>query len=133
VRVEHVALEPDERVVRVGLARAPVEPSDPFLFHKTTNRRTYDTARLPGLDDTLLWTPDGDLTESTIANLVVEMDGRRVTPPVACGLLPGTFRAELLAMGEIVEGRVRLEDLRRASQVWLVNSVRGWRRAMLVD
>ena len=131
VCVEHVALEPDERVVRVGLARTPVDPSDPFLFHKTTNRRTYDVARLPGLDDTLLWTPDGDLTESTIANLVVEVDGRRVTPPVACGLLPGTFRAELLAAGEIVEGRVRVEDLRRASQVWLVNSVQGWRRAVL--
>ena len=130
-RVEQTALAIDERALRVGLARTAVDPSDLFLFHKTTHRRVYDAARLPGFDDTLLWTPEGDVTESTIANLVVDLDGRRVTPPVGCGLLPGTFRAELLAAGEIVEGRVRLEDLRRASQVWLVNSVQGWRRAVL--
>ena len=56
----------------------------------------------------------------------MRLDGRLVTPPVSCGLLPGTFRAQLLADGEVVEQVVRRGDLDRADGVWMVNSVRGW-------
>ena len=89
------------------LAAHPVDPSDEFLYHKTTNRAVYERARRPDCDDVILWNPAGEVTETTIANLVVEggmtEQGRRVTPPVACGLLPGTLRAELLATGEVSE------------------------------
>jgi len=51
-----------------------------------------------------------------------------VTPPVSCGLLAGTFRDELLEKGEIEERAVSLSDLKRAKAVWLINSVRKWRR-----
>ena len=44
---------------------------------------------------------------------------------VECGLLPGTLRAELLATGQVSEGRVRMDELARASGICLVNSVRG--------
>ena len=71
------------------------------------------------------------ITESTIANVVVEISGERFTPPLACGLLPGVFRAELLRRGEIAERVLRPADLRDATAVWLVNSVRRWRRARL--
>ena len=89
--------------VRVKLAASPVSRDDVFLYHKTTNRAIYDRARLAGADDVLLWNEDGEMTESTIANLVVELDGVRVTPPVECGLLAGTLRGELLDRGEIAE------------------------------
>ena len=49
-----------------------------------------------------------------------------VTPPVECGLLAGTMRAELLEAGTITERRIAVEELRAASQLWLVNSVHGW-------
>jgi para-aminobenzoate synthetase/4-amino-4-deoxychorismate lyase len=52
---------------------------------------------------------------------------------VACGLLPGVFRAELLATGEVEEGVVTVEQLRRAPRLWLVNSVRGWMRGELIE
>ena len=74
----------------------------------------------------LLWNEVGELTETTIGNLVLDLDGRLVTPPVACGLLPGTFRAQLLEDGTVVEQVVSRSDLDRAVSVWLVNSVRGW-------
>jgi para-aminobenzoate synthetase/4-amino-4-deoxychorismate lyase len=51
---------------------------------------------------------------------------------VSCGLLPGTFREELLARGEIQEGALTIDDLRTASQVWLINSVHEWREASVV-
>jgi para-aminobenzoate synthetase/4-amino-4-deoxychorismate lyase len=115
------------------LARRPVDAEDPFLYHKTTRREVYERARAeaPGADEVLLWNHRGEVTEATTANLVVELDGRRLTPPVSSGLLAGTLRARLLATGEVVEDVVGMGDLQRAERIWLVNSVRGWREACL--
>jgi len=133
IRVECAPLGADATSpARLGIAAAPIDPGDPFLFHKTTNRAVYTAARLPGCDDAVLWNPERQITESTIANLVVAIDGRKVTPPVSCGLLAGTFRAELLDAGEIHEQVVTLDELRAAREIWLINSVRGWWKATLL-
>jgi para-aminobenzoate synthetase/4-amino-4-deoxychorismate lyase len=115
--------------VCVGIASHPVDPQNRFLYHKTTYREIYENARssCPGTDDVLLWNPKGEITESTIANVVVDMDGEMITPPVECGLLPGTFRDELLAQGIIKEGIIRLDNLRHGKALYLINSVRRWR------
>lgn len=117
----------------MAVAGEPVDSQDVFLYHKTTNRLVYEDAKrnFPAADDVLLYNERGEVTESCIANVVVELDGRCVTPPVHCGLLAGTFRDELLATGAIEEQVVTLDDLQRADAVWLVNSVRKWRRALL--
>ena len=127
IRVES-APAPENRCVRLGLARDPVDSTDVFLFHKTTHRPVYDGARAsrPDCEDVLLWNERGEITESTTANIVVDLDGRLVTPPVSCGLLAGTFRAELLARGEIHEATVTKDDLARCRAIHLVNSVRRW-------
>jgi para-aminobenzoate synthetase/4-amino-4-deoxychorismate lyase len=112
---------------RIVLAHTPVDSADRFLYHKTTWRERYQQAlaERPGYADVLLWNERGELTESTIANLVVTLDGRQVTPPLSAGLLPGTFRAWLLENQQVVEAVVRLEDLKRCSAIFLANSVRG--------
>ena len=119
---------------RVAVAVEPVDSRDPLLFHKTTHRAIYQRAAAsrPDRDDVLLVNERGELTESTIANLVVEMDGARWTPPLDCGLLPGVLRADLLGRGEIHERILRSGDLSRADAIWLVNSVRKWRRVILI-
>ena len=118
---------------RVALASEPVDSRDAFLFHKTTRRVVYDAAREahPAADDVILWNERGELTESCFANLVLEIGGERVTPPVECGLLAGVFRQDLLEAGVVREGVLHREDLAKADAVWLVNSVRGWIRAEL--
>jgi para-aminobenzoate synthetase/4-amino-4-deoxychorismate lyase len=130
-RVETAALTVSGAPVRVAMAADPIDVEDVFLYHKTTHRAVYDRARLAGYDDTILWNGRGEVTESTIANVVVERDGRRVTPPVTCGLLAGTFRAELLAKGDVTEAVIPVAAFRGASRIWLVNSVQGWREATL--
>ena len=119
---------------RVCLARAPVDSSNPFLYHKTTNRGVYDEARArcPGYDDVLLFNQNGELTESCLANIVVETQDGFYTPPVRCGLLAGTYRAWMLEQGTIGERVLTVEDLLRARSVFLVNSVRG-RQKVMVD
>jgi hypothetical protein len=42
-------------------------------------------------------------------------------------------RGWLLGRREVTERRIDLGDLRRASRIWAVNSVRKWRDAMLVE
>jgi para-aminobenzoate synthetase/4-amino-4-deoxychorismate lyase len=114
--------------LRVALSLSPVQKSDRFLCHKTTRRGQYEARRAerPGAFDVLLWNEEGELTEFTNGNVVLELEGKRWTPPRACGLLAGTLRAELLRSGEVVERVLTKGDLARAARVWLVNGVRGW-------
>jgi para-aminobenzoate synthetase/4-amino-4-deoxychorismate lyase len=114
--------------MRVSLAETPVSRRDRFLFHKTTRRAAYESRRAgrPDADEVLLWNEEGELTEFTTGNLVLEIGGRRLTPPRECGLLAGTLRGALLRRGEISERVLRREDIGRAARAWLVNGVRGW-------
>lgn len=125
-RTQAFALEPAAAGLRFALADTPVDSSSEWLAHKTTRRDVYERHAPPaGCFDTLLWNERGEITEFTRGNVVVEIDGRRVTPPLSCGLLAGVLRAELLARGNIHEQVVRLADLSQASRVWFINSVRG--------
>ena len=129
-RAEQAVLVPQDSTARVILARTPIDPAEEFLYHKTTNRQVYENARRSAqdssVDDVILWNANRQVTESTIANVVVEIGGRRITPPIECGLLPGTFRAQLLEEGAIAEGIVTIDELKAAPRLWLVNSVREW-------
>ena len=91
---------------RLRPAERPVDRRNVFLYHKTTCRTVYPAVCPAGgdCDDFVLWNNRGQATETTIANLVVEKGGRLVTPPVACGLLPGTYRAHLLETGRNLRG-----------------------------
>ena len=112
--------------VRIALAREPVDSGDVFLRHKTSRREVYEQALAlhPDAQDVLLWNERRELTESCTANIVVEIEGRRLTPALSSGLLAGTYRALLLEQGEIEERVLPLESLDHASRVFLINSVR---------
>jgi para-aminobenzoate synthetase / 4-amino-4-deoxychorismate lyase len=127
-----LATEPD--VVRVALDDVPQDPGDLFLFHKTSRRQRYEEARRrhPDADDVLLINDRAEVTESTIANVVVCVDGRWVTPPIEAGLLPGIGRAVALDDGSVTEAPVTIENLRSAEELALISDARGWRRAVLV-
>ena len=130
LETEALRIEVDDRPRQVALATQPIDSSDRLLFHKTTRRDFYDTqlAARPDCDDVIFWNERGEITESTIANVVVEIDGELFTPPISSGLLAGTFREELLAHGRIQERVITLDELRNARRVFLINSVRGWMR-----
>jgi para-aminobenzoate synthetase/4-amino-4-deoxychorismate lyase len=132
VSVQATPLAAKLEPVRAALADIPVTRDEVFLYHKTTNRALYEAARKPAADEVILWNERGEITESTIANVVVERDHARVTPPLDSGLLAGTFRAELLARGDIRESIVSIDELRAVPRFWLINSVQGWREAALL-
>ncbi len=127
--------DPSSTPRRVALAAQPVDSKDKFLFHKTTNRVTYDQAlaHRPDCDDVILWNEREEVTESSVANVVLPIDGQLFTPPLESGLLAGTFRDQLLAGGKILERVIHKEELRKASSFFLINSVQRWMPAVLVD
>jgi para-aminobenzoate synthetase/4-amino-4-deoxychorismate lyase len=132
---EAMVIAPPETgvVLQVRLAGSAVSTNDPFLYHKTTARAVYESARqsVDNCDEVLLFNEQGEVTEACNANLVAKLDGKLVTPPIKCGLLGGTLRSHLLATGEIHEQVIKVNDLPRCTELYLINSVRRWRRAEL--
>src|SRR6185369_5515696 len=63
IEIQVTPVESLGELSRVELAREPVDSSDRFLYHKTTRR--------PGGDGLVFWNERGEITESSIANVVV--------------------------------------------------------------
>ena len=137
----HIAAEPiaglsSAEPARVSIAAERMVPDDRFLFHKTTNRKLYDSAfaaaSSAGFADILFLNTRGEVTEGAISNVLIEKDGRWYTPPVVCGLLPGVYRRFLLeTRADLEEKILTLDDVRNADAVYICNAVRGLRRVDL--
>ncbi len=121
--------------IRVGLAREPIHSDTVWLYHKTTYREMYNAARAsrPDCDEVLLWNERGEITEAGSSNVVVKLDGQWLTPSIESGLLAGTYREWLLANGRIQTQTITIHDLQNAQEIALINSVRRWRKAILID
>lgn len=112
---------------RVALAKLPIDSSDHRLYHKTSDRAPYQNAipTNPEANDVILWNERGEITETRIANIIVEIKGERLTPPIHTGLLAGCERDELLAKGWVKERIILTSELASASNIYLINSLRG--------
>ncbi|HEX4253394.1 MAG TPA: aminodeoxychorismate synthase component I [Pseudonocardia sp.] len=137
LRVETApAPAPLGRPVRLALDPEPIDSGTFWPYHKTSRRDPYTmrARRHPGTDDVVLCNERGELTETTIANLAVRLDGRWWTPPLAAGCLPGVERGRLVELGELAERTLYPADLVRAADgLAVLNSLRGWRPAVLAD
>lgn len=138
VSAVEITMPGKDAVWRFVISDKRVDEKNPLFFHKTTRRQFYDEelARqkaLTGCDEVVFLNTKGELTEGTRTSLFLEQDGRLYTPALACGLLPGTLREELLDLPrvEASEAILTLADLARADRIYLGNSVRGLVRAEL--
>ena len=124
--LESEPLAPGLQNYPVCLAKTPVDFRNPLLYHKTSWRKVYTEAieACPGCEDVLLWNERGELTESSIANVLVQIEGDLFTPPLSCGLLGGTYRALLLAQNKIKERIIPIKELEHCQKIYLINSVR---------
>jgi len=66
---------------------------------------------------------DGNVAETSAANLVFRFGSSWVTPPVADGALPGTARARLIEAGLVVERRVTASELVQAEAGFVVSAL----------
>ena len=121
--------------LRVAVSPVRVDSRDNFRYHKTTRRELLDNARTACqvCDEVLFLNERGEITEGSYHTLLIRQGGHLLTPTLNSGLLPGVLREELLACGTISEAVLYPGDLQRAEELWLINSVRGWRRAVIVQ
>lgn len=134
LRIETVPFVPPPDVIQAKIAVDPISSADPSLRIKSTRRGVYNR-RLGavGTDEVLLWNENREATEFSKGNLVVKREGKFLTPPVQCGLLPGVLREKLLESGAIQEKRILIEDLLPADELYRINSLTGWVRVELIE
>ncbi len=106
------------------------DSNDRFLYHKTTNRKLYQSeyeyAKKRGYFDVIFSNEKGEVTEGSISNIFIEKEGIVYTPPLNCGLLDGIYRQKIMILKDgIVEKVLRERDIREADNIYLTNSVRG--------
>lgn len=61
----------------------------------------------------LLYNTSSEITETCIANFALG----DLTPETGCGLLPGMMRAEKLEKGGLREGKITVEEVKKAAKV----------------
>nr|WP_242533229.1 aminodeoxychorismate synthase component I [Niveibacterium umoris] len=129
IGVTHAVLDPMADHPTVTIAGAILDSRDPLLAHKTTRRAMYDdtlrAATSAGHFDALFFNELGELCEGARTNVFVRLTGVLLTPPVACGLLPGVMRQVLLDEGKAVESVLRKTDLKHAEAIYVSNALRG--------
>ena len=153
-------VSPAAAPLRVRLDVQSTELDEPLAHLKTTSRAAYDQARertqatlgaasdvKDPCFDVLLWryTHDGAqlLTESSIANLVVELpasqgQGSKFVTPRFERLLPGVLVQELVRRGIVEQAPITAAQLsawleQEAARLWLCNAVRGMFEVQLVS
>jgi len=113
----------------VAFSDTPIDSEHPLLYHKTTYRPWYADAvrriRAEGVFDVLHRNTRGELTEGARSNVFVRLGGTLYTPPISCGILPGTLRSRMVRQGRCDECILTPDDLRRADAVYCGNAVRG--------
>lgn len=113
----------------------------PFTSFKTTFREHYTRARnkclqpasiYGGGQEVLVTNTRGEITEGSITNVAVEIDGKWVTPPLDSGALCGVMRKYLLDQGIIEEGPVKPVQLQPNTPLLLFNAIMGLREGKLI-
>lgn len=136
VKIEEVACPPiDKTIKKISIADKHVNSSDVFLYHKTTHRDVYKNAYAQitrdNVDDVILYNEKGQLTESTICNIVLKKNDNFYTPQIECGLLNGTFRQSLIDQKFITEKNIFKKNIYDFDRIYLINSVQQWVQAKL--
>ncbi|MEI6056318.1 MAG: aminodeoxychorismate synthase component I [Lentisphaerota bacterium] len=133
VSVERSKLGQFKNTISVAISGVPVRKNNPFLCHKTTNRKLYEDikSKHSSYDEVILWNEDGEVTEAITSNIVIKIGANLYTPPISCGLLGGTFRQYLLDKGEIAEKIIKLDELKSSDEIYFINSIRKFRLAVI--
>lgn len=137
IKIESSILKPREtKPLKVILSTKKVNSQNPFVYHKTTNRKLYNEEYSKcvkkGLDEIIFTNEKNQITEGAISNIIIKKNGDFYTPPVSCGLLNGVYRQFLFGKISLKEKILYKKDLLTADEIYLTNAVRIMRPANLI-
>ncbi len=79
-----------------------------------------------GAEEVLFFNERGELCESALANVIVEVGGGLLTPSLDSGCLPGIIRKLMLEwFPEISEGVITAQDLEECAGAAIISSING--------
>jgi para-aminobenzoate synthetase / 4-amino-4-deoxychorismate lyase len=112
--------------LKLAVMNDTVYTKTPYFTHKTSFRNIYTGIKnhYPHADDVLLINENGEATETTRGNILIQTEEGFFTPPLSSGLLAGTYREYLLETNQCREKILYEKDIRSAQKVWMINSVR---------
>ena len=138
----HPLPKPGGTPLTVVSTDARVANDDPLARIKSGNKLgsilAKRLAKRAGADDGLILNSDGNITETSSANVFWIRDGTLRTTPVSDGVLPGVTRGLIIdlasALGQAVrEESVSPAELQQAETVFVTNAAAGIRAVGQVD
>jgi branched-chain amino acid aminotransferase len=124
----HENLHPWLIPARLVLLDRPVDETSPRTGLKmlpfTQNVALLAEARAQGFDDGVRLNQRNEVCESSIANLLLRLDGQWVTPDLAAGCLPGITRELSLEWLEIQERPISATELENVESIFLLSSLK---------
>ena len=107
--------------LQAQLTEQKLDLATPFTYFKTSQRDHLSQSD----HEQIFHMPDGTLLETTIGNLVLEIEGQLYTPPAHLPLLDGIYRRHLLETQQVEEKLLTLNDLTDADRIYACNALRG--------
>ena len=107
--------------LQAQLTEQKLDLATPFTYFKTSQRDHLNQSD----HEQIFHLPDGTLLETTIGNLILEIDGKLYTPPAHLPLLDGIYRRHLLETQQVEEKLLTLNDLTDADRIYACNALRG--------
>lgn len=126
LRATHQEYLEIESAAHLGIRQLSEEVSSPVekRYPYTQNLKIVAEAKSAGFDDYLLVNRDGFITETAIANLVFQLNGEWITPPLSDGVLPGVMRALLVEKNDVTVRRIRATQLDEIESGFVVSSLK---------
>lgn len=123
--------------VRLHLSSVTLRADHKWVAHKTTHRPWYEDAQRwlaanPEFFDVVYCNDKDEVCEGSRSNVYIQdAQGNWLTPPLACGLLPGVQRQALLDAAKVQEACISRRQLLDARAIRVSNALRGWLDARL--
>lgn len=107
--------------LQAQLTEQKIDLATPFTYFKTSQRNHLAANHR----EQIFYLPNGSLLETTIGNLILEIEGKLYTPPAYLPLLDGIYRRHLLETQQVEEKLLTLKDLKNADRIYACNALRG--------
>lgn len=120
------------KTVTVFICPKMINSSNPLWRYKTTDKSTrgfyQEAQRLyngENLSELIFYNEKNHITESCFYNVMIEINGIMYTPPVSDGLLPGIARKKYIDSKKVIERSISINELKNATNIYLINDLRG--------
>ncbi len=131
------ALPPFPEAAHLVVNPWPRNERDPLCHAKSisqsSNALAFERAAARGADEALFIDTRGNVSEGSRTNIFAVFGEQLLTPPLACGCLPGVTRALILDYMDAREQSFTVAELCRADEAFLTSSLRGAQAIAAID